>query len=246
MMRSLSVFVSLFFAGILAVSTCSSAEDEVLAAGDASGGTPPKLETLGPGLYAVLHTSLGDIIIRLYDERTPKTVANFMGLALGQKEWKDPETGDQVTRPLYKDLVFHRVIPRFMVQTGDPTGTGMGGPGYKFADEIIEGLNFDRGGLVAMANTGPNTNGSQFFITTEKAPWLNGLHTIFGEVVWGLETVRNISYVPRDEGNRPLSPPVLKSVDVKRVETRPDSTESESNEYEPAESESAQTESPES
>jgi peptidyl-prolyl cis-trans isomerase A (cyclophilin A) len=131
--------------------------------------------------------------VKLLPEKAPKTVENFVGLAEGKKEWKDPRTGQTVKKPLYDGTVFHRVIPGFMIQGGDPLGTGTGGPGYKFADEIGPDNKFDRPGLLAMANAGPNTNGSQFFITEVPTPHLNRGHTIFGEVVKGQELIAKIA-----------------------------------------------------
>jgi peptidyl-prolyl cis-trans isomerase A (cyclophilin A) len=143
-------------------------------------------------VYATFKTSLGDIVVKLFPEKAPKTVENFVGLAEGTKEWKDPRSGQTVKRPLYDGTVFHRVIPQFMIQGGDPLGTGTGGPGYKFADEIGPDNKFSKPGLLAMANAGPNTNGSQFFITEVPTPWLDRGHTIFGEVVKGFELVPKI------------------------------------------------------
>jgi len=144
-------------------------------------------------LYAVFHTSMGEIVVRLLAEKAPKTVDNFLGLAEGTREWTDPRSGEKVKRPLYDGTVFHRVIPDFMIQGGDPLGTGTGGPGYRFADELGPANKFDRPGLLAMANAGPNTNGSQFFITEVPTPWLDKGHTIFGEVVRGGELVPKIA-----------------------------------------------------
>jgi peptidyl-prolyl cis-trans isomerase A (cyclophilin A) len=131
---------------------------------------------------ATLHTSAGDIVIELFPNHAPKTVANFVELATGAKEWVDPNIGEKVKTNLYDGTIFHRVIPGFMIQGGDPLGSGMGGPGYNFADEFHGELNFDKPYLLAMANAGPNTNGSQFFITVAATTWLNRKHSIFGEV----------------------------------------------------------------
>ena len=131
---------------------------------------------------AILHTSEGEITIELFPNQAPKTVANFVELATGSKEWVDPNVGEKVKKNLYDGTIFHRVIPGFMIQGGDPLGSGMGGPGYNFADEFHGELNFDRPYLLAMANAGPNTNGSQFFITVAPTTWLNRKHSIFGEV----------------------------------------------------------------
>ena len=144
-------------------------------------------------LYATFTTSLGEIVVRLLPDKAPKTVQNFVDLAEGSREWTDPRSGQKVKRPLYDGTVFHRVIPGFMIQGGDPLGNGTGGPGYKFADEIGPDNKFDRPGLLAMANAGPNTNGSQFFITEVPTPHLNRGHTIFGEVVKGQDLVPKIA-----------------------------------------------------
>jgi len=144
-------------------------------------------------LFATFKTSAGDLVVKLFPEKAPKTVENFLGLVEGTKEWTDPVSNQKVKRPLYDGTVFHRVIPDFMIQGGDPLGTGYGGPGFRFADEIGPDNKFDRPGLLAMANSGPNTNGSQFFITEAPTPHLNRGHTIFGEVVKGYELVPKIA-----------------------------------------------------
>jgi peptidyl-prolyl cis-trans isomerase A (cyclophilin A) len=154
--------------------------------------------------YATLKTSEGDIRVRLFPDSAPKTVANFVGLATGGRAWRDPRTGAERHDPLYNGTVFHRVIPQFMIQGGDPLGTGTGGPGYQFEDEVGGPHRFDRPGLLAMANAGPNTNGSQFFITQVPTPWLDGKHTIFGEVVEGMDVVDAIAASERDARDRPL------------------------------------------
>jgi peptidyl-prolyl cis-trans isomerase A (cyclophilin A) len=144
-------------------------------------------------LFAVFHTSMGDIAVKLFPQKAPKTVENFVGLAEGTLEWTDPRSGAKVKKPLYDGTIFHRVIPDFMIQGGDPLGTGTGGPGFRFADEVGPDNKFDRPNLLAMANAGPNTNGSQFFITEVPTPWLDKGHTIFGEVVKGGELVPKIT-----------------------------------------------------
>jgi peptidyl-prolyl cis-trans isomerase A (cyclophilin A) len=144
-------------------------------------------------MFATFKTSMGDIVVKLLPEKAPKTVENFVGLAEGTKEWKDPRSGQMVKKPLYDGTVFHRVIPQFMIQGGDPLGTGTGGPGYRFADEIGPDNKFSKPGLLAMANAGPNTNGSQFFITEVPTPHLDRGHTIFGEVVKGFDLVPKIA-----------------------------------------------------
>jgi peptidyl-prolyl cis-trans isomerase A (cyclophilin A) len=144
-------------------------------------------------IYATFQTSMGDIVVKLMPQKAPRTVENFVGLAEGTKEWTDPKTGQKVKRPLYDGTVFHRVISQFMIQGGDPLGDGTGGPGYRFGDEIGPDNRFDRPGLLAMANAGPNTNGSQFFITEVPTPHLDRGHTIFGEAVKGQDLVAKIA-----------------------------------------------------
>src|SRR6266511_451211 len=163
-------------------------------------------------LYATFKTSAGDIVVKLLQEKAPQTVENFLGLVEGTKEWTDPVSNQKVKRPLYDGTVFHRVIPDFMIQGGDPLGTGYGGPGFRFADEIGPDNKFDRPGLLAMANAGPNTNGSQFFITEAPTPWLDGKHTIFGQVGGGMEVVDSIAAIDRDPQDRPLEEQVLERV----------------------------------
>ena len=164
--------------------------------------------------YATLHTSKGDIEIRLFADHAPKTVRNFVELAEGSREWTDPRSRSKTTDRLYDGTIFHRVIPDFMIQGGDPLASGRGGPGYQFADEFHPDLSFDRPYLLAMANAGPNTNGSQFFITVAPTAWLNRKHTIFGEVSRGSEVVDAIAAVPTGAGDRPREDVVISSVTV--------------------------------
>lgn len=164
---------------------------------------------------ATFHTSLGSFTVRLMPEHAPRTVENFVGLATGAREWTDPRDGSRRTEPLYDGTVFHRVIDGFMIQGGDPTGTGRGGPGYRFEDECPPGgPAFDRPGLLAMANAGPGTNGCQFFVTVAPTPWLTGHHTIFGEVTEGYEVIEAISKVPTGAMDRPLADVVLERVEI--------------------------------
>ncbi len=167
-------------------------------------------------LYATLKTSMGDIVIRLFDDKAPKTVANFVDLATGAKEWIDPKTREKVKRPLYNGTIFHRVIPGFMIQGGDPLGNGTGGPGYRFEDEFNPDLKHSRPGILSMANAGPNTNGSQFFITQKATPWLDGKHSVFGEVIKGQNVVDAIANVPRDLRDRPIKDVTLQEVVITR------------------------------
>jgi peptidyl-prolyl cis-trans isomerase A (cyclophilin A) len=167
-------------------------------------------------IYATLKTSMGDIVVLLFEDKAPKTVANFVGLAQGTKEWSDPSTRERVKRPLYNGTIFHRVIPGFMIQGGDPLATGTGGPGYRFEDEFHPDLKHSKGGILSMANAGPNTNGSQFFITDKATPWLDGRHSVFGEVVKGQEVVNAIAGVPRDPRDRPVKEVELKEVIISR------------------------------
>jgi peptidyl-prolyl cis-trans isomerase A (cyclophilin A) len=169
------------------------------------------------GLYAVIYTSMGDIVCRLFEKEAPKTVANFRGLATGTKAWTDPATGKLKHSPLYSGTTFHRVIPGLMIQGGDPAGNGSGDPGYKFADEINPERTFDHPGILAMANSGPNTNGSQFFITVGPAPHLNGHYSVFGEVVSGQDVADAISKIPRDDEDKPLKPVRIDKVAIRRV-----------------------------
>jgi peptidyl-prolyl cis-trans isomerase A (cyclophilin A) len=175
------------------------------------------MSELKPGLYAVLETSLGDITCRLFPDKTPKTVANFVGLAKGEKESTNPKSRQPEKRRFYDGLIFHRVIPNFMIQGGCPQGTGTGGPGYKFEDEFTKDLRFDKPGKLAMANSGPGTNGSQFFITLAPTDWLNQHHTIFGEVVEGQNVVEKIGAIARDRQDRPQTPVVLNAVRIEDV-----------------------------
>jgi peptidyl-prolyl cis-trans isomerase A (cyclophilin A) len=167
-------------------------------------------------LTATLHTSEGDIEIELYDEAVPNTVENFVGLATGETSWEHPDTGETVDGPLYDDVEFHRIIEDFMIQTGDPTGTGRGGPGYTFDDEFDDALGHDGPGTVSMANRGPDTNGSQFFITLAATPHLDGDHAVFGDVIDGMDVVEAIGSVETDSNDRPTDPVLLESVEVHR------------------------------
>ena len=164
---------------------------------------------------ATFVTNQGSFTVKLMPEHAPTTVANFVDLATGKREWRDGRDGQRKSEPLYDGTIFHRVIPDFMIQGGDPEGTGMGGPGYRFEDECPPGgPKFDKPGLLAMANAGPNTNGSQFFVTVKPTPWLTGKHTIFGEVTDGMDVVNAISTAQTGAQDRPAEDIVLEKVEI--------------------------------
>jgi peptidyl-prolyl cis-trans isomerase A (cyclophilin A) len=169
-------------------------------------------------LIATFKTNHGDIVVELFPNHAPVTVENFVGLAEGTKEWRDPASGETRTTPLYQDLEFHRIIADFMLQGGDPIGNGTGGPGYQFQDEFHPELQFDKPYLLAMANAGPGTNGSQFFITLVPTTWLNRKHTIFGEVAddASRQVVDAIGAVKTDRFDRPTEPVVLQKIEIER------------------------------
>ena len=169
------------------------------------------------GVYAILETSMGRMVCRLYGDKAPRTVENFIELAEGRKEWTDPNTNEYVKRPFYNGLAFHRVIPDFMIQGGCPLGNGTGGPGYEFEDEFHKDLKHDTPGVLSMANAGPDTNGSQFFVTVAATPWLDNRHSVFGKVVEGLDVATKISQAPRDRNDKPRTPVVLEKVTIERV-----------------------------
>ena len=169
------------------------------------------------GTYAIFETSQGNIVIRLLEKEAPKTVENFLGLAEGTKEFTDERTGKKEKRPFYDGLIFHRVIPQFMIQGGCPQGSGMGCPGYKFADEFHPSLKHSKTGKLSMANSGPGTNGSQFFITVAPTPWLDNRHTIFGEVVEGQDVADKISKVKKGAQDKPAKDIVINSITIERA-----------------------------
>jgi peptidyl-prolyl cis-trans isomerase A (cyclophilin A) len=168
-------------------------------------------------LYAHFTTSEGNFTARLFDAETPNTVANFTGLADGSKEWTDPRTGRKVKTPYFNGTVFHRVIEGFMIQGGDPLGQGTGGPGYTFADEFSPKLRHSKPGILSMANRGPNTNGGQFFITLAATPWLDDKHSVFGEIVEGMDVVKKIGSIATSKpGDRPVKPITIESVTIEK------------------------------
>jgi peptidyl-prolyl cis-trans isomerase A (cyclophilin A) len=169
-----------------------------------------------PGVYAQFVTTEGTFTVRLYDAEVPKTVENFIGLAEGTTEWTDPRTSQKVRRPYYDGTIFHRVIDGFMIQGGDPLGQGIGGPGYTFADEFHPSLRHNKAGILSMANRGPNTNGGQFFVTLGPTPHLDDRHSVFGEVVDGMDVVRRIGSTRTGERDRPVNDVVITTIKIER------------------------------
>ena len=168
-------------------------------------------------MYAHFTTSEGNFTARLFDAETPNTVANFAGLADGSKEWTDPRSGKKVKQPYFNGTIFHRVIDGFMIQGGDPLGQGTGGPGYTFGDEFNPKLRHSKAGILSMANRGPNTNGGQFFITLAATPWLDDKHSIFGEIVEGMDVVKKIgSTATQKPGDRPVKPITIQTVTIEK------------------------------
>jgi peptidyl-prolyl cis-trans isomerase A (cyclophilin A) len=172
----------------------------------------------GMAVHANFETNLGNFTVELFERQAPKTVANFAGLAEGSKEWKHPKTGEKHKKPFYDGIVFHRIISGFVIQGGDPLGKGHGGPGYQFEDEFHPDLRHDRVGILSMANAGPNTNGSQFFITLGPTPHLDRRHSIFGAVTSGLDVVEKIGKVKTDRDDRPVEPVVIQKVTITRTD----------------------------
>ena len=177
---------------------------------------PPNLPTFDEGavVHATFKTSEGDFKAKLHAEECPITVGNFVGLATGQIPWTDPNTGEPAGRPLYDGTIFHRVIKDFMLQGGDPLGRGTGGPGYRFQDEFVPSLKHDKPGILSMANAGPNTNGSQFFVCEVATPWLDGRHSVFGEVVEGMDVVLKIAQTPTGAQDRPQEDIVINTIEI--------------------------------
>ena len=167
-------------------------------------------------VYADFVTTEGNFTVRLFDDETPRTVENFTGLAEGTKEWTDPRTNKKVQQPYYDGVIFHRVIDGFMIQGGDPLGQGIGGPGYTFGDEFHPRLRHNKAGILSMANRGPNTNGGQFFITLGPTPHLDNRHSVFGEVVEGMDVVQKIGSTPTGNADRPLKDVVIETIKIRR------------------------------
>ncbi len=221
-MKSIILSLALIYGGIaMAADTAPKADpakemakDTQNKVKDAVNKAKPPIIGKGKDMFALMDTSMGKIKIKLFPDKAPKTVDNFVGLAEGTKEWMDPKSGKKEKKPLYNGTVFHRVIKKFMIQGGDPLGNGTGGPGYKFEDEFSD-LKHTKPGILSMANSGPGTNGSQFFLTVEPTPWLDNKHTIFGEVVEGMDIVKKISEAKSDN-DRPVEPIILKSLKIER------------------------------
>ncbi|MBS1859318.1 MAG: peptidylprolyl isomerase [Acidobacteria bacterium] len=220
MMNRLSVVLALTAAAAFAQTTPAPQKKAATPPAAQKAAPAPATPAREPGLYATFHTSMGTIVAILYEKEAPVTVQNFMALARGGKAWKDPKTGAMVARPLYNGVTFHRVIKNFMIQTGDPTGTGAHDCGFTIKDEVVPTLKFDRPGRLGMANLGsPHTGACQFFITQVPYPSLdppNGLYTIFGQVVEGQDVVDKIANVPTGANNKPVTPVRIVSVTVKR------------------------------
>ncbi len=223
---SSSLLLLLTNCSLLNITSCSSNKDNVTVKDPVATPTTESVDATnktsnkGVKMYAIFHTNKGKFKALLHDKMAPKTVANFVGLAEGTKEFTDPKTGAKVKRPYYDGLVFHRIIDNFMIQGGDPVGNGTGGPGYKFDDEFHPELMHDKKGVLSMANAGPNTNGSQFFITVAVAPHLDAQrsmkrgYSIFGQVVEGYDIVEAISLVDTDQGDKPLQPVVINKLEI--------------------------------
>jgi peptidyl-prolyl cis-trans isomerase A (cyclophilin A) len=219
MRRSLSLFLLCVCCGFnLCAQTAAKPQPPAAKPQPPAAPRPAAPAPLPAGLYAVIDTSMGRITCRLLPNEAPRSVENFRGLATGSKSWTDPKTGSVKHAPLYDGLTFHRIIRGFMIQTGDPLGTGEGGPGFSVDDEISPNLHFDKPGVLAMAKRSfPNSAGSQFFITTAAAPWLENNYSIFGEVVAGQEIVQRISEVPTGENDKPLTPVTIRHIAIRNI-----------------------------
>jgi len=203
---------------MLAVFVFSCSSDKAVVVKDTANNNKQISKKTEKTMKAIIETSMGTIEVELFADKAPVTVENFVGLATGTKEFTDLKTGKKTKKKFYDGLTFHRVIPEFMIQGGCPLGTGTGGPGYTFEDETNNGLKFNKPGLLAMANAGPNTNGSQFFITEVTTPWLNGHHTIFGQVVSmeDLEVVKKIARVETGFSNDPIEPVIINKITIEK------------------------------
>lgn len=197
-------------ASLIAFSSLSYAASD---AKKADAKTAPKK---GQSMFAIMETSMGNIKIKLFNDKAPKTVERFAGFAEGTIEWVDPKTNKTVKKPLYDGTIFHRVIDGFMIQGGDPEGTGRGGPGKEYPDEFHPELNHTKAGILSSAHRGPNTNGSQFFITLAATPWLDQKHTVFGEVVEGMDIVNKIGKTKTLPGDKPATDIVVKKITIER------------------------------
>lgn len=213
--QTLASFALLAFLGVACHSFAAHAVDAKKDSKNTKKSGEKKMNTSEGQPIAIFKTSMGTFKVKLFKDKAPKTVENFIGLATGSKEWTHPGTNEKVKgKSLYAGTIFHRVIKDFMIQGGDPLGKGVGGPGYRFEDETSPKDNFDKPGILAMANAGPNTNGSQFFVTLIATPWLNGRHTIFGEVIEGMDVVQKIGVTPTGAMDKPKTDVVLESVTI--------------------------------
>jgi peptidyl-prolyl cis-trans isomerase A (cyclophilin A) len=217
----MSLYRNLALMGLCAAMAAAQTKPPAPAAAKPAPAAPAK-PARDPGLYATFVTSMGPIVVRLHEKEAPITVKNFIDLQKGRKAWTDPKTGQKVRRPLYSGTTFHRVIPQFMIQGGDPAGTGAGDIGFTIADEFVPTLNFHQPGVLAMANTGaPHSGSCQFFITVVPTPFLNGKHTIFGQVVDGQDVADKIVAVPRDRNDKPRTAVLIRTVTFERVGPAP-------------------------
>lgn len=210
-----ALFIYLFAAALLALSFHAGAAEKATKT-DKATTKESKVDKKEKEMIAVFETNKGTFKIKLFADKAPKTVENFVGLAEGTKEYTDPKTGKKTKSHFYDGLIFHRVIPNFMIQGGDPLGRGTGGPGYQFGDEFAPGLSHSKPGILSMANAGPGTNGSQFFVTVAATPWLDGKHTIFGEVTEGMDVVEAISKARTAPGDRPMEDIMIKTLKIER------------------------------
>ena len=210
-----ALFIYLFAAALLSLSFYARAAEKVTKT-DKAATKESKADKKEKEMIAVFETNKGTFKIKLFADKAPKTVENFVGLAEGTKEYTDPKTGKKTKSHFYDGLIFHRVIPNFMIQGGDPLGRGTGGPGYQFGDEFAPGLSHSKPGILSMANAGPGTNGSQFFVTVAATPWLDGKHTIFGEVTEGMDVVEAISKARTAPGDRPMDEIMIKTLKIER------------------------------
>ncbi len=216
LVKAVWIYLFAFLLLGLTFHTEAKGEDKAVAPTKAAKTKNAKTDKKEKEMIAIFETNRGTFKVKLFADKAPKTVENFVGLAEGTKEWSDPKTGKKTKSNFYDGLKFHRCIPNFMIQGGDPLGTGTGGPGYRFEDEFNSALNHSKPGMLSMANAGPNTNGSQFFVTVAATPWLDGKHTVFGEVIEGMEVVNSISTTKTGSMDRPVEDVVINHLKIER------------------------------